>query len=203
MSPSRPAAAVPASGRPYDPRVRPPPPAAAVLLAAAAIAGCGPDTTPEGGVPAPPPTAPVPAPPPAAPGVTGIEPPPAPATAGVEFGAGWQPEERTGAGTPFRWMGTRASLTVRGSGARRLEFAASTLARPRTLTVRLGRRVVARAELPRVGARRLRVRLPARLAAARLVLVASPGASPASEVSPRDDRLLAVQVSDVTLEPAG
>lgn len=121
--------------------------------------------------------------------------------ANLEFGEGWQPEERTAAGAAFRWMGTRARLTIRGSGAFRLEFAAASLAKPRTLTVRLADRVVARAELPRVGARRVRVILPAGGGA--LTFAARPGASAASEVSPDDKRLLAVQVSDLTVRPRG
>jgi hypothetical protein len=59
----------------------------------------------------------------------------------VRFGRGWYPPERDANGGVFRWMGSRAKLTIGVPGVPRsamtLSAKAASLLRPRVLTVRM------------------------------------------------------------------
>ena len=119
----------------------------------------------------------------------------------LEFGAGWYPIEVFG-GTNFRWMGTTSTLLVGTAGVRRprarLNLAARSLARERSLDFHLGRRRLARLTVPTGGPYEpFRVPIPAGRGVARLELRASPPAESATVVNPADTRQLAVSVADV------
>src|SRR4051812_46286221 len=68
----------------------------------------------------------------------------------VQFGSGWQHQERDRSGRTFRWMGSHGNLLVYGGGAAKVRIfvQATSLVRARTLTFRSGGRLVRSVRVP-------------------------------------------------------
>ena len=103
-------------------------------------------------------------------------------------------------------MRTASMLVVGTPGHTRphllLTMAATSLARERTLDVRLRHRRLARVTIPTGGAHKLvRVSIPAGRGVARLQLRARPMAESAKVVNPADSRKLSISVADVRITP--
>lgn len=121
----------------------------------------------------------------------------------AHFGPGWFPPERDyGAGRPFRWMGTRATLLVtRGKRqtALRLVLPATSFAQPRTLTARLGGKQLAQVRIPARSTRRVEVPVPSGQGDATVELAVRPAAQPAAPSGVQGGRLLALRVGDIAV----
>jgi hypothetical protein len=121
----------------------------------------------------------------------------------AHFGPGWFPPERDyEAGRPFRWMGTRATLLVTRGGrqtALRVVLRATSFARPRTLTARLGGDQLAQVRIPARSTRRVEVPVPAGRRDATVELAVQPAAEPAAPSGVQGGRLLALRVDDVAV----
>jgi hypothetical protein len=153
-------------------------------------------------------------PPPKVLGIEGVEVRPGRCPAGrratmpfLQFGAGWHVPERDARGRVFRWMRSRAQISVGAPNAprprARLHAKLSSLLRPRVLTVRIDG-TTRRIRIPRsaMGYRRLALFVPAGRGPARITLTADPGAESASAVTPGDARRLAIVFSEVQLRVA-
>jgi hypothetical protein len=127
----------------------------------------------------------------------------------VRFGRGWYPPERDANGGVFRWMGSRAKLTIGAPGAPRpamtLTAKVASLLRPRFLTVRKRGRPLQRIAVPPFssGSRALTVVAPAGRGALTLTFVAKPGAESAAQATPGDTRKLAISLSGLDVRRAG
>ncbi|MDX6647584.1 MAG: hypothetical protein QOK40_3311 [Miltoncostaeaceae bacterium] len=117
------------------------------------------------------------------------------------FCSGFEPPQPVGS-TDIRWMGgAQGTIEVGVEGVRRpglaIHTAVQSLAHPRRLAVRLGRRVLLQTTVGAASAQPIVIHLPAGRGVARLRVDVSPGASPASEVNPIDPRLLSVYFTDL------
>jgi hypothetical protein len=125
-----------------------------------------------------------------------------------QFGDGWHGPERDARGRVFRWMGSRAALTVGAENDRRprmrLIATLSSLERPRLLTVRINGKRLRKIRVPSYPgrARRLDMVLPGGRGPATLIFTADPGAQSAAAVTPGDTRKLAVVFSGARLRAA-
>ena len=123
----------------------------------------------------------------------------------LQFSNGWQSPERDANGHVFRWMGSRARLSVGAEDAPRpavrLTATLFSLLEPRTLIVRIDGRKLRRIRVPSstTGARRVALVVPAGRGPAGLTLTADPGAQSATVVTPGDRRRLAIAFSEVEL----
>jgi hypothetical protein len=126
----------------------------------------------------------------------------------LRFSDGWQSPERDANGHVFRWMGSRARLTVGAEDAPRpavrLTATLSSFLEPRTLIVRIDGRKLRRIRVPSFtkGSRRLAIVVPAGRGPARLTLTTDPGAQSASAVTPGDTRRLAIAFFGVEVSRA-
>jgi hypothetical protein len=121
----------------------------------------------------------------------------------IVYGKGWfasepEPPYR------YRWMGTEALVTLGEVGIPReamtLETSVVSLAVPRRLTVMLGGRVVARVTAPVRSQAPFAIRIPAGIGTARLELRAAPAAASANQVTPGDNRVLAVRLREFSVQ---
>jgi hypothetical protein len=119
--------------------------------------------------------------------------PPIPVVGGEAF-----PQEPLFSGEAGQWLGTRAFVDIvpveRRRPATLVRLGLVSFVRPQTATVTLDGRVVGRivGSMDFVAPATLEVRVPAGLGAARLRIVSSPGALPATEVNPSDPRRIAI-----------
>ena len=126
-----------------------------------------------------------------------------PAAEPLVFGAGWYPTEVGPDQKPFRWMGGVASIqlgTARsGRPARRFQADLTSFQVPRRVEIRLGKRLLAKLQIPTGKTARLEVTVPAGRGRGVLTLEAYPPPLPASAVSPADPRLLSLALSDASV----
>jgi hypothetical protein len=123
----------------------------------------------------------------------------------VSYGNGWfAPETDPGGQGTYRWMGTAAAFSVGDPGVSHpavvLHSTISSLVIPRNVTVTIDGRLVKTLQAPPGAPRPFTIRIPAGRGLVRIALRADPGAGPATQVTPADNRMLAVRllVPDVT-----
>ena len=123
----------------------------------------------------------------------------------VSFGDGWfAPETDPGGQGTYRWMGTTATLSVGDPGVSHpavvLHSTISSLVAPRSVTVTIDRRLVKTVHAPPGAPRPFTIRIPAGRGLVRIALRTDPPAGSATQVTPADNRMLAVRllVPDVT-----
>lgn len=124
----------------------------------------------------------------------------------LQLGAGWYDPEPAPGETLRRWMGSAATLTIGAPGlnrpATRLRASVGSLAVPRRLTVKLGRRTLAVVTVPGGAARELAVPVPGGRGQARILLRADPPAQSATVVNPGDTRHLAIAFTSLEVAPS-
>ncbi|MDX6619057.1 MAG: hypothetical protein QOK36_1443, partial [Gaiellales bacterium] len=120
----------------------------------------------------------------------------------IVYGGGWfasEPEPPL----RYRWMGTTAAVTLGEVGVRRKPMTLATsvisLAVPRRLTVTLNGRVIARVTAPASAQAPFSIHIPAGVGPVELDLRAAPAAASASQVTPGDNRMLAIRLREFSL----
>jgi hypothetical protein len=117
----------------------------------------------------------------------------------VVYGEGWFASEPEASGR-YRWMGTAATISIGEPGRERkavtLATTAISLIAPRVLTVTLDGEVIARLTVPANAVLPVSIHVPAGTGTARLSLRTTPGAAPASQVTPGDTRVVSIRLRD-------
>ena len=118
---------------------------------------------------------------------------------------GWFPVEQPANGSVFRWMDSSGTVAVGTPGTPRpsvrIGAQATSFHRDRRLDVWFGEKRLASFEVSQTKATKIAFVVPPGRGVARLLLVATPLADPASIVSPTDTRFVSVSLSHLSIQP--